>query len=145
MKRLTMMLVTLMMVTLGAFAQADKIVGTYKTVQNGVNSKIKITKNGNGYKAQVIWVDNLKNADGSVLTDSKNPDKAKRNTPANKIVVIDKVTYDEGDKEWKNGKIYDPTRGKSFKVVCSFKDSKTLKVKGSWGPISETVYWTKID
>jgi len=140
-----MMLVTLMMVTLGAFAQADKIVGTYKTVQNGVNSKIKITKNGNGYKAQVIWVDNLKNADGSVLTDSKNPDKAKRNTPANKIVVIDKVTYDEGDKEWKNGKIYDPTRGKSFKVVCSFKDSKTLKVKGSWGPISETVYWTKID
>ncbi len=140
-----MMLVTLMMVTLGAFAQADRIVGTYKTVQNGVNSKIKITKNGNGYKAQVIWVNNLKNADGSVRTDSKNPDKAKRNTPANKIVVIEKVTYDEGDKEWKNGKIYDPTRGKSFKVVCSFKDSKTLKVKGSWGPISETVYWTKID
>ena len=42
------------------------------------------------------------------------------------------------------GKIYAPTRGKSFKVRISFKDAKTLKVRGSWGPISETVYWTKL-
>ena len=145
MRKKLLTLVTLLMVTFSAFAQADKIVGTYKAVQAGVNSKVKISKVGDGYKAQIIWVDNLINEDGTTRTDTKNPDKAKRNTPANKIVLIEKVTYNEKGQSWENGKIYDPTRGKSFKVVCSFKDAKTLKVKGSFGPFSETVYWTKLD
>lgn len=129
--------------SLSAQTKADDIVGTYKAAQNGVNSKVEIKKVGNGYRAQVIWVDNLKKEDGSIRTDEKNPDKAKRSTPANQIVLIDKVTYD-GNGEWKDGQIYDPTRGKSFKVRLSFKDPKTLKVRGSFGPFSETVYWTKI-
>lgn len=129
--------------SLSAQTKADDIVGTYKAAQNGVNSKVEIKKVGNGYRAQVIWVDNLKKEDGSIRTDEKNPDKAKRSTPANQIVLIEKVTYD-GNGEWKDGQIYDPTRGKSFKVRLSFKDPKTLKVRGSFGPFSETVYWTKI-
>lgn len=129
--------------SLSAQTKADDIVGTYKAAQNGVNSKVEIKKVGNGYRAQVIWVDNLKKEDGSIRTDEKNPDKTKRSTPANQIVLIDKVTYD-GNGEWKDGQIYDPTRGKSFKVRLSFKDPKTLKVRGSFGPFSETVYWTKI-
>lgn len=122
--------------------KADDIVGTYKAVQNGVNSKVKISKVGNGYKAQVIWVDNLKKEDGSIRLDEKNPDKSKRSVRADQIVLVEKVTFEDG--VWTNGKIYDPTRGKSFKVTISFKDAKTLKVKGSWGPFSETVYWTKL-
>ena len=140
-----MMLVCGLMAVSSVSAQvkADDILGTYKAVQGGVNSKVEIRKNGDGYRAQVIWVDNLKKEDGTIRTDEKNPDKAKRSTPANQIVLVDKVTFD-GQGEWKNGQIYDPTRGKSFKVRISFKDAKTLKVRGSWGPISETVYWTKL-
>ena len=142
------MLFTLMlglMTAIGASAQkADDILGTYKAVQDGVSSKVEIKKHGDGYRAQVVWVDNLKKEDGTIRTDSKNPDKAKRNTPANQIVLVEKVTFDAEKGEWNNGKIYDPTRGKSFKVRISFKDAKTLKVRGSWGPISETVYWTKL-
>jgi len=145
MKKLLFALVcSLFAITASAQHKADDIVGTYKAKQNGVNSKVEIKKYGDGYRAQVIWVDNLKNADGSIRTDEKNPDKAKRSTPANKIVLIEKVTFDKEDDEWNGGKIYDPTRGKSFKVRVSFKDAKTLKVRGSWGPISETVYWTKM-
>lgn len=92
----------------------------------------------------MFWVDNLKKADGSTRTDEKNPDVAKRKTPANQIVLIDKVTYD-GKEKWKDGKIYDPTSGKSYTVTLYFKDAKTLTVKGSIGPFFERMYWTKID
>ena len=144
-KFLLLLLGGLMAVTgISAQHQADDIVGIYRAVQGGVNSKVEIKKNGDGYRAQVIWVDNLKKDDGSIRTDEKNPDKAKRSTPANQIVLIEKVVFDKEKGEWRNGQIYDPTRGKSFKVRVSFKDAKTLKVRGSWGPISETVYWTKV-
>lgn len=145
MKKILLTLVALGMSVTAAFAQADRIMGTYKAVQNGVNSRVKITKNADGYKAQVIWVENLINPDGTTRTDKKNPDKSKRNTPSNKIVLIEKVVYNAKDQEWGGGQIYDPTRGKTFKVVCSFKDEKILKVKGSFGPFSQTVEWTKID
>ena len=80
--------------SVSAQQKADDIIGTYKTKHNGVNSKVEVKKVGDGYRAQVIWVDNLKKEDGSIRMDDKNPDKAKRNTPANQIVLIEKVTFD---------------------------------------------------
>ena len=126
-----------------AMAQADKVVGTYKAVRNGVTSKVKIFKHEDGYRAQVIWVDNLKKEDGSIRLDEKNPDASKRKVRADQIVLIDKVVYIEKDKEWAKGKIYDPTNGKTFTVTLYFKDDKTLTVKGSIGPFFERMYWTK--
>lgn len=125
------------------FAQADKIVGNYSALRNGVNSKIKIFKYNDGYRAQVTWVDNLKKKDGSILLDEKNPDASKRKVRADQIVLIDKVTYNADDNEWANGKIYDPTSGKVFTVKLYFKDDKTLTVKGSIGPFFQRMYWTK--
>lgn len=141
MKRLTTLLVVLLMAVASAFAQADKIVGNYKCVRDGVNSKVKIFKHGNGYRAQVTWVDNLKMPDGSLRKDVKNPDPAKRSVQADKIVLIDKVVYKDG--KWADGKIYDPTNGKTYTVTLYFKDDKTLTVKGSIGPFFERMYWTK--
>lgn len=146
-KFLFMLLCLFLAVSVPAMAQseADKIVGTYKVVRNGVNSKVKVTRNANGtYRAQVIWADNLKMPDGSIRTDVKNPDKSKRSTPADKIVLVDGVSYKNG--EWKGGRIYDPTSGKSYKVTISFKDDKTLKLRGYIGveALGETMYWTKL-
>lgn len=144
-KFLLMIAFGLMGVTsLSAQQKADDILGTYKVVQNGDNSKVTFRKIGNGYTCQVVWLENMKEKDGTPRVDKRNPDKAKRSTPSNQIVLIEKITFDEAKGEWGNGQIYDPTRGKFFKVRVSFKDAKTLKVRGSWGPISETVYWTKI-
>ena len=140
------MLVCGLMSFASTFAQqkADDIVGIYKVVNGSDNSKVEIRKNGNGYRGQVIWLENMKNKDGSPRTDAKNPDPANRSTPSDKIVLFNKLTFDAEKGEWGNGQIYDPTRGKFFKVRVSFKDAKTLKVSGSWGPISKTVYWTKL-
>ena len=103
MKKTLFLLVTMLMFSLGSHAQADKIIGVYKTVRNGVNSKVRVTKKGNAYQAQVIWVDNLHNPDGTIKRDDKNPDASKRNTPADQIILIESVTYNDG--KWEKGRI----------------------------------------
>lgn len=146
-KFLLLLLCCFMAVSMPMMAQSagDKIVGTYKVLRGGVNSKVKVIKNTNGtYKAQVIWVDNIKMPDGSTRLDVKNPDKSKRNVPANQIVLVESVSYKDG--AWTGGRIYDPTSGKSYKVTITFKDDKTLKLRGYIGveALGETMYWTKI-
>ena len=143
MKRTLLFCIVAIMTIASAFAQADKVVGTYKAVRNGVTSKVKVFKYNDGYRAQVIWVDNLKKEDGSIRLDEKNPDPAKWKLQADKIVLIDKVKFDGKDK-WSGGKIYDPTSGKTFTVSLYFKDEKTLTVKGSIGILFQRMYWTKI-
>lgn len=128
--------------TVAMMAQADKIVGTYKTVHDGKESKVKIYKYQDGYRAQVCWLKETKNPDGSIKKDVKNPDAKKRSVPADQIVLVDKVTYEDG--VWQNGKIYEPTSGKTYKVEIRFKDAKTLQVRGKLGPFFKNVYWTKL-
>jgi len=125
------------------FAQGDKIVGEYQCVHDGVDSRIKIFKHEDGYRAQCIWVSNLKMEDGTLRRDVKNPDPAKRKITNDKIVLIDKVKFD-GKDTWKDGKIYDPTRGRYFTVTLTFKDEKTLAVRGSVAFIGKSVYWKKL-
>ena len=130
MKKVMSLITCLLMVAVSITAQTDKIVGNYKVERNGVASKVKIYKHENGYRAQVTWVDNLKKEDGSIRTDEKNPDKNKRNVRADQIVLIDKVTDDAKDNVWTNGKIYDPTNGKTYKVKLWFDGDKVLKMRG---------------
>ena len=143
MKRYLMSFVFFVACLCVAFAQADKIVGEYQCVHDGVDSRIKIFKHGDGYRGQCAWVSNLKKEDGTLRRDDKNPDPAERNVTTDKVVLIDKVKYD-GKDTWKDGKIYDPTRGKYFTVALSFKDEKTLTVKGYLGPFFGRVYWKKL-
>lgn len=126
MKRTLLFCIVAIMTIASAFAQADKVVGTYKAVRNGVTSKVKVFKYIDGYRAQVIWVDNLKKEDGSIRLDDKNPDPAKRKVQADKIVLIDKVKFDGKDK-WSGGKIYDPTSGKTFTVSLYFRMKRSLQ------------------
>ena len=147
----------LMFVVAGVFAlfsatvsastnDGDRILGVYKAVKDGAVSKVRISKIGdNAYRAQVFWLEKDKHEDGTKRTDIKNPDPAKRNTPSDQIVLIEEVSYVAADKEWKNGKIYDPTKGDVFKVVLDFQDETTLRVRGFVGPFSKSLYWHKIE
>lgn len=139
------MLICLVMAAVSISAQnpADKIVGDYKAVRNGVNSKVKVFKKGDGYCAQVTWVDNLKMEDGSIRLDAKNPDESKRKVRADQIVLVEKVTYNAKENVWEKGKIYDPTSGKSYKVKMWFDGDKKLKLRGYIGPFFDTMEWTK--
>ncbi len=141
-RSLFILLTTLLPLTAWAQGAADKIVGQYRVEKDGTVSKVKIFKHENGYRAQVFWVEQMKNADGSPKVDAKNPDPSKRKTPSNQIVLIDKVVYT--DNEWTKGKIYDPTSGKVYKVDLYFEKDGVLTVKGKLGPFYKKMYWKKI-
>ena len=145
MKRFLIAMFVMLLACTGAMAQsaADKIVGNYKVIRNGQESKVKVFKYNGGYRAQVYWLKEPNNPDGTPKRDVRNSDKSKRNVLSTQIVLVDKVVYKDGC--WKDGRIYDPTKGDTFNVVMKFENDKTLKVKGNWGPFSSTSTWTKIN
>lgn len=129
-----------------AQSAADKIVGVYQVEEEGRQSKVRFTKCADGtYQGQIIWLSEPNNPDGTRKLDVKNPDPAKRNVPADQVVIVYGIRYDAEDKCWDGGKVYKPLNGKTYKVAVSFQDDKTLRVKGSLGPISLSRYWKKIE
>ena len=126
-------------------AAGDNIIGSYLVDHKGEKSKVKISKNADGsYTAQVFWVQNRTEKDGSVRKDAKNPDKALRNVDCDKIVIFKGLKYDSASKSWTGTTIYDPVRGINASLKASFKDSKTLSLKGTKMGFSETVFWTRL-
>lgn len=144
MKCKILMLLIAMVCSLSTSAQsaADKIVGTYQTSTDGKTSKVKIFKYKDGYRAQITSLQEPKNPDGTIKTDIKNPDASKRKTPLSQLVIVDKVVYKDGI--WKDGKIYEPTSGKTYNVEFRIKDAKTLEVRGKIGPFYKKLFWPKL-
>ena len=136
------LILTLCSLNLWAQGGADRIVGTYFAKLSHNDAKVKAFKYQDGYRLQIFWLKTTKYPDGTLKVDSKNPDVSKRSTPMSQVVLVDKVTYKDGI--WKNGRIYDPTSGKSYKVELSL-DGKQLEVKGKLGPFSKCMYWTKVE
>lgn len=126
-------------------SSSDSIVGNYLVEFKGEKSKVKITKGADGtYTAQIFWVENRLEKDGTVRKDSKNPDKSLRNVDCDKIVIFKGLKYDSTAKVWSGANIYDPVRGINASLKAWFKDSKTLALKGSKMGFSETVTWTRM-
>lgn len=142
------LLALVMLVSTNTFAQsaADKIIGVYSVEEEGRQSKVRFTKCADGtYQGQIIWLSEPNNPDGSRKMDVKNPDPAKRNTPSDQVVIVYGIRYNADKQTWAGGKVYKPINGKTYKVECSFSDDKTLRVKGSLGPISLSRYWKKVE
>lgn len=125
--------------------QAESIIGTYSGKQGDDQFKAKITQQKDGtFTAQIIWVENDRDANGNKLLDTKNPDKSLRNTPCDQIVLFSGLKYNAKEKCWDGTKIYDPQRGIKAKLQADFADDGQLKLRGSILGIGETVYWQKI-
>lgn len=140
---------TMMMFALATLAQsnADKICGTYLVIEKNEVSTVKVSRMANGnFEGKIVWMKNPNFDDGSPKTDVKNPDPSKRNTPADKIVLLHNFKYDSKNDEW-GGEIYNPVEGDMYKAYAKFESPKKLKVRGYVGlPIfGRSMYWTKLD
>ncbi len=128
----------------GLRAQGDRLLGTYLVEHGKVQSTVRFTRNADGrYQCQVTWVSNEPRPDGTYTYDLKNPDPSRRNVRSDRVVLMENLVYDPLRNRWGDSQIYDPTSGKKYRVELSFKDDKTLVVKGMWGPFSRRIYWKK--
>ena len=145
MKKLLILLVPLFLCGI-AYAQedpADAIIGNYDACYKGREYKVRIYKRSDGkYRAQVTWFANSTDPKtGEKLLDVKNPDKSKRDTPCDRIVLSDGLQYDAEKNQWSKAKIYDPQTGIKVNVTMRFDEPGKLAVRGSMLGIGVTIYW----
>lgn len=129
------------------FAQeADNVLGYWLTQE--ANSQVKIFKAKDGkYYGNIKWLEEPNEEDGTVKVDDDNPDPELQKRPILGLQLLKSFVYDEKDKEWVKGTIYDPKEGKTYKCFIWFEDDdiKTLHVKGFIGfaLLGREVEWTR--
>lgn len=144
MRKLTLLLFTLLMATGSILAQktGDHILGTWLNQEK--DGKIEIYKNGNKYFGKLVWGKNMYEPDGSSRTDIKNPDVKLRQRKLQDLVILTNLAYSGADDEWSGGKIYDPKSGKTYS--CQMKLNGTvLQIRGYVGisMLGRTTNWTR--
>jgi uncharacterized protein (DUF2147 family) len=78
--------------------------------------------------------------------DDLNPDPALRDRPLLGLTIMENFTSAGGGK-WKNGKIYDPNSGKTYKCKLTLVDANTLELRGYIGIslLGRTETWNRRD
>ncbi len=111
-------------------AQADKILGHWLNEEG--TSQIRIFKATNGkYYGSIDWLETpIEN--GKARVDDKNPDKSLQDRPLMGLQILKNFSYNEKDKNWEKGTIYDAKSGKTYDCYMWFEgnNDKVLKIKG---------------
>lgn len=128
----------LLVVTALAFAQnngADKILGVY--LSENKTGKVQITQKDGKYIGTLIWT-SIENA-----KDEKNPDAALRSRTLKGTIILKDMVFVDGI--WKNGTIYDPESGNTYKATIKLKPNGDLTLRGYIGvpAFGRNSVWTR--
>ena len=76
--------------------------------------------------------------------DRKNPDPAKRQNTITGTIILTNLKY-AGQSRWKDGRIYDPSSGKTYKCNLQLMNRDSLKIRGYIGfsLIGGSQLWTR--
>jgi uncharacterized protein (DUF2147 family) len=138
-------LIFLFSVTLKA-QKADDIIGNWKNGEGTGIIQIYKTKTGH-YAGKIIWLkEPIDPETGKAKLDKRNPDKSKQLTPTLGLVNIWGFIFDEDDKMWIDGTIYDPKTGKEYSCKAEMKKNNVLEVRGYIGVsiFGRTDTWTRM-
>ena len=140
-----LVLIFLFSVTLKA-QKADDIIGNWKNGEGTGIIQIYKTKTGH-YAGKIIWLkEPIDPETGKPKLDKRNPDKSKQLTPTLGLVNIWGFIFDEDDKMWIDGTIYDPKTGKEYSCKAEMKKNNVLEVRGYIGVsiFGRTDTWTRM-
>jgi uncharacterized protein (DUF2147 family) len=87
---------------------------------------------GNKFFGMTSWMGKPKNPDGTMRTDIKNPDPAKRSQPLLGALLCRNFVY-KGDGVWADGTIYDSRSGRTYNCKITMKDINTINLRGYIG------------
>lgn len=126
---------------------ADDVLGSWKNGEGTAIIQIYKTTSGH-YAGKITWLkEPIDPETGKPKLDKRNPDKSKRTNPTLGLINLHGFHFDEGDKEWNGGHIYDPKNGKDYSCKMWFEDGdlNKLHVRGYIGisMIGRTDTWTK--
>ena len=129
MKKLFLFLAWMIMGSSFLFSQADKVLGFWLTEKGTSQVEIYNAEDGK-YYGRISWLEEP-NEDGKPKMDKENPDEALKSRPIQGLNILKEFVYNEKDKEWEDGRIYDPDNGKTYDCYMWFDDdANVLYIKG---------------
>jgi uncharacterized protein (DUF2147 family) len=110
--------------SIGSYAQNSITKGTWYNQEK--ESQIQFFVQDGLLHGKIVW---LKNGD---VADHKNPDPIQRKKSLLGNVILQGFKGD-GEKAWKDGKVYDPRSGKTYDAKISIKNANLLEIRGFIG------------
>lgn len=132
-----------------ALAGVNDILGVWLTQDK--DAKIEIYRCAAKYCGKIVWLaepvypaGSKEGVPGTPILDTKNPDTVVRNKP----LVGKEILYDfqyVGDDAWKDGSIYDPDDGKTYRGSMQVLSRHKMEVRGFIGfsVFGSSTIWTK--
>lgn len=131
-------------------SDADAIVGIWAT--DKAEAHVEIRRADDGYYGRIIWLKEPffpKDDNGGMAAqpkvDRENPNPALRDRPIIGLKIMEGFRY-AGDGRWRDGAIYDPENGQTYKCRLSLTRDGRLKVRGYVGVslFGRTTEWTSV-
>ena len=122
-----------------SFAQSE-ICGVW--LSQDKEAKVQIFQTGIHYFGKIIWLKKPLDNKVKPVLDKNNPNDDLKKRQLMNLVILNGFTYD--DKEWVDGKMYDPTDGGTYDCKMWMENTNTLKVRGYLGFLYETESWTRV-
>lgn len=156
-KILPLFLVTAMLLPALAHAtkSADDLIGFWYS--EGDESIIHIEKVKGKYNGKIVWLSEpLYPSDddeaGKPKRNREDKDKKRRKLPIIGLNMLEGFEFVSSEAKWKNGTIYDPNVGKTYKCEIKFEakenkpDEEHLYVRGYIGlpALGRTTYWNPV-
>jgi uncharacterized protein (DUF2147 family) len=130
-------IVAMFLVAPVTMAANESILGKWTTAEG--KSHIVISRCDAGLCGKITWLkqpnypaDDDKGMAGKSKVDRESPDPKRQNKPILGLEVL-RGFKTHSSNEWRNGTIYDPDNGKTYKYKITLTDPKTLKVRGYIG------------
>ncbi|MCA6436805.1 MAG: DUF2147 domain-containing protein [Bacteroidetes bacterium] len=132
--------ITILFITSHFICAQSEITGVWLTQDKEV--KVEIYENNGKYFGKSIWLKNPNTKNGNPRLDERNPNQSLRKRSLLNLVILTDFIYE--DKEWIDGRLYDPNEGETYSCKMWLENPKVLKVRGYVGFLYETETWTKL-
>jgi uncharacterized protein (DUF2147 family) len=126
-------------------ADAFGPLGTWATAND--ESHVQIEQCGDALCGKIVWLKKPLGADGKPAIDSENPDPQLRSRPLFGLPLLGGFAHSSDDVNlWVNGRIYDPSDGRTYSCKLTVIDAETLDVRGYVGLsfLGKTQTWTRV-
>ena len=124
---------------------AHDVYGVWLT--HSQTARVEIKDCGDGTPCgNVVWIDPDSLEDGvtpETAIDLNNPEESLRSRAILGLRMLS--DFRKRNRDWRNGRIYDPEVGKTYGARLKRLDTDELQLKGCIGPICQTQIWKKAE
>lgn len=130
-------------------ANADDILGVWNNEEQ--DARIEIFKCSGKYCGKIVSLkepnypaDSKEGAPGTPRIDRNNPDRTKKSRPIIGLQIMNDFSF-HGERVWKDGSVYDPKNGKTYRGKMTLVSPNQLDLRGFVGIpfFGRTTKWTR--